>query len=112
MPRASVDTVAFTKVNIIPLDEEHVLENQIVILVEGRVVELGPSSDIGAPSGAFVIYGKNCYLILGLAEMHFHLSGPDADQDYVDRILYLFPLRLRVCTGEQIPAWNWPVCAL
>ncbi len=60
MPRASVDTAAFTKVNIIPLDEEHVLENQVVILVEGRVVELGPSSDIGAPSGAFVIHGKNC----------------------------------------------------
>src|SRR5690606_34215568 len=40
--RAQTGTVAFVGVNVVPMDRERVIENQTVIVRDGRIVEVGP----------------------------------------------------------------------
>ena len=74
------ETVAFVNVTVIPMDRERSLENQTVIVRDGRVSQLGPAAQIKVPEGARRIDGKGKYLMPGLADMHVHL-GPGAGID-------------------------------
>ena len=75
-------TIAFTNVNVIPMDKERVLENQTVLVKNGVIAEIGKK--IKVPKDAQVIDGKGKYLIPGLVDMHTHLLS-DGD-DYPDSI--------------------------
>ncbi len=79
---AQAQTVAFTNVNVIPMDRERVLENQTVLIKNGIIAEIGKKVKI--PKGATVIDGRGKYLIPGLMDMHTHLLS-DGD-DYPDSI--------------------------
>jgi imidazolonepropionase-like amidohydrolase len=68
------DAVAFTHVNILPMTNDIVLDNQTVIVKNGRILSIGKDSDIEIPSGAQVIEARGKYLLPGLADMHVHLS--------------------------------------
>lgn len=46
------DTIAFTNVNVIPMDEERVLSDQTVIIRDGRISKIGSTSLIKVPGGA------------------------------------------------------------
>ncbi len=83
-------TVAFENVSVLPMDNERVLDSQTVIVSEGRIARIGPSSEVGAPRGSLVIDGQGKFLLPGFAEMHGHLPGPDTAPEEVDRVLYLF----------------------
>lgn len=87
-------TVAFTNVNVIPMDKERVLQNQTVLVRDGFIVEVGKKVKI--PAGAQVIDGKGKYLIPGLVDMHTHLLS-DGD-DYPDSIAE-DELRVMVANG-------------
>lgn len=78
----SAQTVAFTNVNVIPMDKERVLENQTVLVKDGLIVEIGKKVKI--PKDAQIIEAKGKYLIPGLVDMHTHLLS-DGD-DYPDSI--------------------------
>ena len=78
----SAQTVAFTNVNVIPMDKERVLENQTVLVENGVIAEIGKKVKI--PKDAQIIDGKGKYLIPGLMDMHTHLLS-DGD-DYPDSI--------------------------
>src|SRR5688500_6195496 len=78
----SAQTVAFTGVNVIPMDRERVLQNQTVLIKNGVVAEIGGKVKI--PAGAQIIDAKGKYLIPGLVDMHTHLLS-DGD-DYPDSI--------------------------
>lgn len=78
----SAQTVAFTNVNVIPMDKERVLENQTVLIRDGLIVEIGKKVKI--PKDAKVVDGKGKFLIPGLMDMHAHLLS-DGD-DYPDSI--------------------------
>src|SRR5688572_11673061 len=69
--------VVFTGVSVIPMDRDEVLQNQTVIVEQGRISYVGgPRS---APSGATVIDGRGKYLMPGIAEFHAHVpSGGQA----------------------------------
>ena len=75
-------TVAFTGVNVIPMDKERVLQNQTVLVKNGVIEKIGENVKI--PKDAQVIDGKGKYLIPGLVDMHTHLLS-DGD-DYPDSI--------------------------
>jgi imidazolonepropionase-like amidohydrolase len=78
----SAQTVAFTNVNVIPMDKERVLENQTVLVKNGVIAEIGARVKI--PKDAQIIDGEGKYLIPGLVDMHAHLLS-DGDE-YPDSI--------------------------
>lgn len=75
-------SIAFTNVNVIPMDKERVLENQTVLIKDGTIVEIGKKIKI--PKDAQIIEARGKYLIPGLVDMHTHLLS-DGD-DYPDSI--------------------------
>jgi hypothetical protein len=87
-------TIAFTNVNVIPMDKERVLQNQIVLIKNGYIAEIGKKVKI--PAGTQVIDAKGKFLIPGLVDMHTHLLS-DGD-DYPDSIAEN-ELRVMVANG-------------
>jgi imidazolonepropionase-like amidohydrolase len=85
----ATETVAFVGANVIPMDSERVLENQVVIVRDGRIVSVAPAGTAAIPEGALRIDGVGRWLIPGLAEMHGHVPGPD-DPGYAENVLFLY----------------------
>ena len=73
--------IAFTNVNVIPMDGERVLKNQTVIVRDGRIAEIGDASRVRAPASALKIDGRGKYLVPGLIDMHTHLFSDDEFPD-------------------------------
>jgi imidazolonepropionase-like amidohydrolase len=74
---SSDKSFAFIDVNVIPMDQEHVLLNQTVIIREDRIVEIGPVSSTNVSSDVNRINATGKYLIPALSDMHVHLEGGD-----------------------------------
>jgi imidazolonepropionase-like amidohydrolase/pimeloyl-ACP methyl ester carboxylesterase len=70
-------TVAFTNVNVIPMDKEQVLLNQTVLIKDGLILQIG--NKINLPKDAQIIDGTGKYLIPGLVDMHVHMLSDDAE---------------------------------
>ena len=73
---AQDQVIAFTNVNVVPMDRDRVLANQTVIVRNGTIAELGPAARITVPANAQRVDGTGKYLMPGLAEMHGHLTVP------------------------------------
>jgi imidazolonepropionase-like amidohydrolase len=86
--KASV--VAFINVNVAPMDRERVIENQTVIIRDGRIAEIGPAAKVKVPDGAQRINAPGKYLMPGLAEMHGHLPHPNQGEAVANSFLTLF----------------------
>src|SRR5687767_14071207 len=93
----SAQTVAFTNVNVIPMDRERVLANQTVVIKNGIIAELGDAKKVKLPKDATRIDGTGKYLIPGLVDMHTHLLS-DSDE-YPDSI---GPDELRVMVANGV----------
>ncbi len=101
-------TVAFTHVNVVPMDRERVVANQTVIVRDGVILQIG--TDIPVPAGSQRIDGRGKYLIPGLMDMHTHLLS-DGDE-YPDSIAEdelkvmvangVTTIRLMIGTKEQL----------
>ncbi|MBX2819358.1 MAG: amidohydrolase family protein [Rhodothermaceae bacterium] len=81
---------AFVNVNVVPMNTEQVLENQTVIVKDGRIVEVGPSSSVEVPEGAEQIEGLGKYLMPGLAEMHGHIPPSNQPASYIEAVLFMY----------------------
>jgi len=66
-------TYAFTNVNVIPMDRERVLQDQTVVVQDGRITAVGGASSMTVPGNAVRIDGRGKFLMPGIAEMHGHL---------------------------------------
>jgi imidazolonepropionase-like amidohydrolase len=75
----SAQTIAFTNVNVIPMDRERLLANQTVVIKNGLIAELGDAKKVKLPKDATRIDGTGKYLIPGLVDMHTHLLS-DSDE--------------------------------
>ncbi|TVQ03390.1 MAG: amidohydrolase [Balneolaceae bacterium] len=80
---------AFTDVNVVPMNQEVILENQTVVVQNGRITAIGPVAEVEVPAGASQIDGTGKYLMPGLAEMHGHIPGPNNPQ-YAKDVLFLY----------------------
>jgi tetratricopeptide (TPR) repeat protein len=70
---AQQPSVAILHVHVIPMDRERVLDDQTVVIADGRIAQVGPSSSVRVPASAKKIDGKGKYLIPGLTDAHVHL---------------------------------------
>ncbi|HKO96319.1 MAG TPA: amidohydrolase family protein [Pyrinomonadaceae bacterium] len=82
--------VAFIGANVVPMDRERLIEDQTVIVRDGRIAEIGPSSKVKVPDGALRVDAKGKYLMPGLAEMHGHLPHPNQGEAAAKSFLTLF----------------------
>ncbi len=85
---ASAQTDSMTAiigVNVIPMDEDRILENQTVIIADGRIAKIGNTAEVIVPAAAKRVEGNNRYLMPGLADLHTHLRGVD---EYVSYLAY------------------------
>jgi len=100
--------VAFTNVNVIPMDSERVLEDHMVVVEDGLITAVGPAGEVSIPEGAEIIDGQGGYLMPGLADMHMHIM---IDRNYDDPKQLLFFLSQGTTTiralGTAPEAYPW-----
>lgn len=90
VPASTATATAFVDVNVVPLDREHTLSEQTVLVRGERIIAMGPSSEVTLPDDARRIEGAGRYLVPGLAEMHAHLPGPQTDAALTENLLFLY----------------------
>jgi hypothetical protein len=66
---------AFTKVSLVSMLGEKIIENQTVVVKGERIFKIGAANKVKIPQNAKVIDGDGTYLMPGLADMHVHLKG-------------------------------------
>ena len=81
--------VVLQSVNVIPMDTERVLENQDVVVKDGRILAVGATGKVKFDKSALVVQAKGKYLIPGLAEMHAHIP-PNDNVEAQKEVLSLF----------------------
>jgi len=89
------EVTAFTRVNLVPMTCETIIEDQTVLVKEARIVAVGGSDALHIPQGAQVIDGNGAYLMPGLADMHMHTRQAWDDQD----VWPVHPLNLYLANG-------------
>ncbi len=82
--------VAFTSVNVVPMDRETVLPDQTVVVRDGRVADIGPAARVSVPKDAVRVDGRGKFLMPALAEMHAHVPGGNASDEQIERVLFLY----------------------
>ncbi len=85
-------TIAFTHATVIPMDRERSLTDHTVIVRGDRIVEVGPSTRVTVPRGATEVNTQGKFIIPGLAEMHAHIPGGQAVNEFSTRVLALYVL--------------------
>ena len=79
--------IVIQSVNVVPMDSEKILNDQTVIIKDGRITAIGKKLKYN--KDALVIDGKGKYLIPGLGEMHAHVPPVD-DLEPSKEVLFLF----------------------
>lgn len=81
--------VVFKSVNVIPMDREQVLQNQVVVMKNGKIQSVSDPKKAKYRKNALVIDAAGRYLMPGLAEMHAHVPPID-DLEPMKDVLRLF----------------------
>jgi imidazolonepropionase-like amidohydrolase len=86
------EALAFTGVNVIPMDRETVLRNQTVVVSNGRITSLGAADRVTVPAGATRVEAQGKFLMPGLAEMHGHIPSPNqsGSLEFAEDVLFLY----------------------
>ncbi|GAB3997609.1 amidohydrolase family protein [Spirosoma daeguense] len=81
--------IVFRRVNVIPMDRERVIENQTVVVKNGRITALGNEGSIKFGKDALIVDAKGKYLTPGWAEIHAHVPPID-DIEPMKEVLTLY----------------------
>lgn len=65
---------AIYNVNLIPMSANHVIEDQVVLVSDGRIVAIRPNESRQTWPDVVAVDGEDGYLLPGLADMHVHLG--------------------------------------
>ena len=82
--------VAFVGANVIPMDVERVLENQTVVIADGRIAAIGAADEVAPAAGVEIIDAAGRYLLPGFAELHGHLPNPRMSDRDAQNLLFLY----------------------
>ena len=86
----AAQTTAFIDVAVVPMTSERTLEHHTVIVRDGHIAEIGPTSRIAVPAGAARVDARGKFLMPGLAEMHAHVPGGNAPPQAVEDVMFLY----------------------
>jgi len=102
--------VVFVNVNVIPMTEERVLREHVVIVDRGVIREVGPASSVIIPADAIRIDGQGGFLIPGLIDLHTHVHEMELPlylaggvTTILDAGGGLMDLRRRMADGDDAP---------
>ncbi len=87
---AGGDTTAFVDVHVFHPDGGRIAKHQTVLVERDLITRVGAKDAVNVPDGARIIGGNGRYLMPGLAEMHAHIPGKTAGEQYVEDVLFLF----------------------
>lgn len=106
------ESFAFVHASVIPMDEEHILADQTVIVRAGRIKEIRPSATTNVPEGVTQIDATDRYLLPAFCDMHAHVLGeawsmmlPDGDGSAAEDIhpeSFLLPYLANGVTTVQV----------
>lgn len=68
---------AIVGINVIPMDQDGLLENQVVVVTGGVIQSVSDAAATTLPSHLHQISGDGRYLMPGLADLHIHLRHED-----------------------------------
>ncbi len=81
----------FTNINVVPMNNSEVLENQTVIIRNGKIEKISAAEEIKIGDGATLIDGKGKYLMPGISEMHAHIPiAREGNDSLVKETLLLY----------------------
>lgn len=83
--------MVFKNVNVVPMDRNEVLSGQDVVVKDGVIKAIGPTSKVQYGKDATMIDAKDRWLMPGLAEMHAHVPPID-DIEPMKEVAKLFTL--------------------
>ena len=63
---------AITQVSVVDVNNGVVIPAQTVIVMDGRIAQIGEDGTVNIPKGATVIDGQGLYLMPGLVDAHVH----------------------------------------
>lgn len=72
---AGTHLIAFIHATVVPMDRERVLNDHTVLVADGKITAIGPTSQIKVPVRAIRVDATGSYLIPALCDMHVHLLG-------------------------------------
>ena len=87
-PENAAGVTAFTHAKVITMQNENVLDDQTVLVRDGKIEAVGDFGSVEIPDGATIIEANGQYLMPGLAEMHAHIPTPS--QGEVEETLFLY----------------------
>jgi imidazolonepropionase-like amidohydrolase len=87
---SSAQDLAFVGVNLVPMDRNRTLNNQTVIVQDGRIAQVGPAGSTRVPDGALRLEGRGKYLMPGLGEMHGHIPSTLEPREFTEAVLFLY----------------------
>ena len=87
---SSAQDLAFVGVNVVPMDRNGTLNNQTVIVQDGRIAHVGPAGSTRVPDGALRLEGRGKYLMPGLGEMHGHIPSTLQPREFIEAVLFLY----------------------
>jgi imidazolonepropionase-like amidohydrolase len=64
--------LAFTRVNVVDVEDGRVLADQTVLIAGNRIAAVAPAGSVAISSGTQVVDARDKYLIPGLWDMHAH----------------------------------------
>jgi hypothetical protein len=73
-------SIAIVNVNVVPMDQERVIQSQTVLIDNGHITSIGPASSTPVPAGALRIDAKGKYVLPGLIDMHVHIRLSELDK--------------------------------
>jgi cytosine/adenosine deaminase-related metal-dependent hydrolase len=79
LPPGVTTTVVIENVTVIPMDSEHILEGNTVVIENGRIAHMGANGEVEIPVDAHIVEGEGRFLIPGLSDMHTHIWGAEND---------------------------------
>jgi len=82
--------IAFTNVNILPMDGSGLRENQTVLISGDRIISIASSNDASLPSNATIIEANGQFLMPGITEMHGHIPPLSQGDQAVNDTLFLY----------------------
>jgi imidazolonepropionase-like amidohydrolase len=78
---AQESPLAFIDVAVVPMDRDQILPHQTVVVIAGRIAQVGPAGAVNVPKNARRIEGHDKFLMPGLADMHVHFIRSALPED-------------------------------